>query len=165
MTEIAEDICLSEYVGPFINSTREVFMTMLGIKCRFDVMEEVVSNDHLKDYSAMISMNGLVTGGLSVSVDHKCVLSICNILTFDESEIITPLAFDSLGEITNMVAGRGKRDLAHYDLRLGLPSVFHGKRSEEKTTKWEYHRWVPFQSDIGNGVLEIGFDLNKNGLW
>jgi len=124
-------------------------------------MEEVVSNEHLKDYSAMISMDGKVKGGLSVSVDKQCLLSICNILTFDESEIITPLTFDSLGEITNMVAGRGKRELSQYELLLGLPSVFHGSRSEEKTIKWAYHRWVPFETDLGQGVLEIGFNLPK----
>lgn len=164
MSGIAEDLCLSKYVGPFINSTREVFKTMLGSQCRFDVMEKVDLNEHLKEYTAMISMDGVIRGGLAVSIDRQCVLSICNILTFDESDLVTPLAFDSLGEILNMIAGRGKRDLAQYELRLGLPAVFHGKRSEEKTTRWKYHRWIPFQSEIGKGVLEIGFDLDNIGF-
>ena len=66
---------------------------------------------------------------------------------------------DVVGEIVNVVGGRGKRDLPHFDLKLGLPQVIVGNDYCVYSPKWARHYWVPLETDFGACALDVGFDV------
>ena len=47
---------------------------------------------------------------------------------------------DVVGEMANMIGGQGKRDLAPFELRLGLPQVIHGGAKGPHTGQHDFLR-------------------------
>jgi len=108
----------------------------------------------------VIGLSGELTGALTFSTSPA---SACKILfQMAGMEATEPDEFvrDAIGEISNMVAGYGKRDLEKFQLKLGLPQVLIGEGIVLYTPRWAQHIWMQVETDVGPCTLDIGFSVS-----
>jgi hypothetical protein len=56
-----------------------------------------------------------------------------------------------------MIGGCGKRELADYEFKLGLPQVTVDEIHDAHPDLWPIHYWVALDTGIGPCTLNIGF--------
>ena len=64
---------------------------------------------------------------------------------------------DAVGELTNVVAGAAKAELAEYEMLTSLPSVITGRNHSVRFPSNVTPICVPFETDWGALTLEVGF--------
>jgi len=112
----------------------------------------------MHDITAVIGLSGGLTGAIAVSTSAKGALQILSRMTGFEVEEVDDFVRDAVGEMANMIGGRGKRDLSDFELRLGLPQVIVGQDYSVYSPGWALHRWVAFETELGPCTLDVGFD-------
>lgn len=158
MVSAATSVCDAELVSPFVRSVKSVFSTMLNSQCIPGEMLPVGSHEHLHGVTAVIGLSGGITGAISLSTSVEGAMQILERMTGMPATEVDELVRDAVGEMANMVGGKGKRDLAQYELLLGLPQVIVGNDYAVFSPRWAKHYWIPFTTDIGPCTLEVGFD-------
>ncbi|GAB4135296.1 MAG: chemotaxis protein CheX [Planctomycetaceae bacterium] len=151
-----------ELVTPFVDSTKEVFQTMLACDCQ--IGEPTTSHDgHLMDrVTSMIGLSGRIVGSISISFKTDTAIKILDRILGIEANEVDDFVRDAIGELANTIAGKGKRDLAHYELDLGLPQVIVGEEYRLYSPKWANHYWLDIESELGEGTLDVGFDTHRS---
>jgi len=118
-----------EHINPFIRSTRDLFVTMLGSEVqRADIS---VGKDNVKTAGiiSLISFNGTVRGMIALVFPMATAESIARKLLGDGVPISETDVADTMAEMANMVAGGAKADFSQADgspIVLGLPTVMRG---------------------------------------
>jgi len=150
-------------VAPFANATKEVFTTMLNVECRLgEVQAFVPGRRHHHDVTSVIGLSGGMIGAIALSVTTSGALTTLERMTGLEAEEVDEFVRDCVGEMSNMIGGRGKRELARYELKLGLPHVIVGEDYAIYSPRWARHYWVSLDSDIGPCTLDVGFDIQRS---
>jgi len=148
-----------KFVEPFVKSTQEVFDIFLNCKCKpLEIQTITEAASHRKSVTASISMVGRFKGSLTISTSEEGAKNILEKIAGFECEEVDEMVLDSMGEMANMIAGKGKRDLSQYELQLGLPDVVVSQGDLLHFYRYAEHYAVPFNTDIGECVLEIGLD-------
>jgi chemotaxis protein CheX len=116
----------SRLIMPFVNSTINVFTTMVKIK-------PTIATPHLKqdasttfDVSGIIGFSGDILGSVVVSFQMETARKLVNALVGMEVDPTTPDFTDAIGELANMIAGNAKKDLGLV-ASIGVPTVVIGK--------------------------------------
>ena len=104
-----------------------------------------------------------MTGAISITVTKPVAIEILNRMTGIESPDVDDFVRDAVGEIANMVAGVGKKELADFELQLGLPQVIVGEDYRVYSPRWARHYWLPMQSELGPCSLDVGFNVTRKG--
>jgi chemotaxis protein CheX len=115
----------SQLIMPFVNSTMNVFTTMVNIK-------PVISKPHLKDdaktthdVSGIIGFSGEIVGSVVVSFAMETARQLVNALVGMEVEPRSADFIDAVGELANMIAGNAKKDLG-LAANIAVPTVIIG---------------------------------------
>jgi len=116
----------STLIMPFVNSTTNVFTTMMNIK-------PVIGKPHLKDdaktshdVSGIIGFSGEIVGSVVVSFQMETAVKLVNALVGMEVDPKSPDFIDAVGELANMIAGNAKKDLGLM-ASIAVPTVIIGK--------------------------------------
>lgn len=152
-----------QWVVPFVESTVHVTSTMLGNSCHAGPILPVGAGQKIYELTSVIGMSGEVTGALSFSVPREAAYGILERMTGIVATEVDELVRDVVGEMSNMIAGAGKRSLEQFSLQLGLPQVITGQSCVVYAPRWAVHYHVPFEADFGPCSLDVGFDLRLNG--
>jgi chemotaxis protein CheX len=160
MIDLSDPGMIRELVNPFIGSLQSVMQTMVQSKCEPGPMKTVSEGAHLFGVSAMIGLSGELTGALTFSTSPKSACMILERMAGMEATEPDEFVRDAIGEISNMVAGYGKRDLEKYQLKLGLPQVLIGEGIVLYTPRWAQHVWMHVETDVGPCTLDIGFSAS-----
>ena len=152
----------NELLVPFINAAQSVMATMLQVNCVAGETQPVRSGHHMHQISAMVGLSGDIVGSISFSTTTEGAFAILERMTGMEATGIDEFVRDAIGEMANMIAGFGKRDLEHFSLRLGLPQVIVGQDIVMYSPRWSRHFWVPLETDLGPCSLDIGFGEKAN---
>lgn len=120
------------YAGPFAAAVQHVFKTMLGL-------EVTTTEPQLKhitrvsgEITGIMGLAGSMKGTVTVSLTERAALLITNALLGEEYDRVTPDVVDAVGELTNILLGRARSELALTGLHLSasLPTVLLGKDVE-----------------------------------
>ena len=151
-------LCDISLVGPFVRSTKEVFRKMLQSDCRVGEVHPEPHGHKMHSVTAIIGLSGCFSGMIALSTSVAGALQILKKMTGMESAEVDELVRDAVGEITNMIAGKGKFELAQFEFDLGLPQVIVGQEYTVYSPRWAKHYWLPLETDFGPCTLDIGFD-------
>ena len=155
----------AELINPFLNAAKNVLETMAQVKV-------ISQKPHLKagtsSYGVVTGIIGMtseqITGSMIVSFSEKCILKIvANMLMEEVKEKIDDEVVDAVGELTNMICGGAKAQLAKLDLKFALatPTMVVGKGVEISFYSKSPTIVIPFATEDGSFVVEA----NLGGQW
>jgi len=156
---ITEKLSSEDLVDPFKRSTESVFDMMLGLEVVYGDLQEVTEGHQMYAVTSVIGLTGKnLVGSISISFQKCAALKVLELMAGIECDEVDEAVRDAIGEMANMIGGQGKRDLAQYELQLGLPQVIVGEDYTVYSPRWARHYYLPMQTDIGLCTLDIGFD-------
>ncbi len=149
-----------EFINPFLRATLNVLKTMAFTEATAG--KPYVKKDQIAggDVSGIIGITGETEGSLSISFSEPC---ICYIVSNMFGETITKInkeVEDAVGEITNMISGDARRELAEKGLVLqgSIPTVVSGKNHSIKHLAKGPSIAIPFSTKAGHFVVEVCFN-------
>ncbi len=145
-----------EYINPFLKSTVDVFKQTTGME--LERGEISLKSDAVPslDLSGVISLTGLVSGLVVMSVEERVALKVAEAMLQEPFEKVDKDVIDLIGELTNMVAGKAKAGLAQFKMTLGLPTVVTGKNHEVCFPADVQPISIPFSIADGRVIVDVG---------
>jgi chemotaxis protein CheX len=145
-----------DFVNPFLSATTEVFRTMLS--CDLSRGRLAVKRHRAPEFevSGLIGLTGKCQGMVVVSLSRDTALNATQILLCERPTTLNEQVVDTVGELTNMIAGAAKAKLEQFQLSVGLPSVICGKNHTINFPKDSTPFTLPFDSALGPVCVEVG---------
>lgn len=147
----------AEYVNPVISATRSVFEMMLGCVPTRTGLRLKEPGEKSQDISAIIGISGRVQGTIVVGLTRESACAVLERMVGEQATAITPAVCDAIGELTNMIAGGAKAQLAKYELSISLPKVIAGCEYVMHSPSEVQPMIMSFNSEIGPFWIEVAF--------
>jgi chemotaxis protein CheX len=146
----------AEYINPFLSSMISVFDTMLACKLtrRDPFIKRGSQPDH--EISGIIGLSGRARGAVVLSMCQEAALSATEALLGERPAELNSEVADAVGELTNIVAGNAKAQLAHLAMSVSLPTVIMGKSHTIEMPKNAVPICIPFDSPWGPVAVVVG---------
>ncbi len=148
----------AEFINPFLASTKNVLETMCQTSVTAKKPELKNNTTTYGEVTGIIGMTSdRVAGCMIVSFGEACILQIvANMLMEDAKSKIDDEVTDAVGELTNMICGGAKAQLAKLDLKFDLatPTMVVGKGVEISYYSDAPTIVIPFETEGGNFVIE-----------
>jgi len=150
----------ADFINPFLNATVNVLSMMAFVKPTPG--KPFIKKDKKAhgDISGVIGMTGSSKGVVIISLSKEAAIKIVSSMLGEEYTELNEGVSDAIGEITNMISGDARRELAAkgYIFEAGLPSIIIGPGHEiESITKGPTVA-IPFELDDTKFVVETAFD-------
>ena len=142
-------------VQSLISSANNIFESMIFMKIKADHPFERKGLESLSDITGIISLTGDVMGSVILSMDSdiakKAISNMLGEQIENGQEII-----DGVGEISNMIVGMAKTELANLacDFEISVPVMITGKGAK-----------IKHLSDSQNTLTTIPFSLDDKSLF
>jgi len=147
----------AEYVNPLISATRDVFEMMLDCTPVRTGLRLKQSGETSAQVTAVIGISGRAKGTIVLGMSTEMACEILRRMVGTEVHTVTDEVCDAVGEVTNMIAGSAKSQLAKYELSISLPNVITGNGLQMHFPTNVSPMIVEFKSDIGPLSIEVGF--------
>ncbi len=154
----------AEYINPFLEATKNVVSTMA-------MVTPIAGKPYVKkdkkatgDVSGIIGLTGARKGAIVLSFSEGAICKIVGSMLGEEYTEINDDITDAVGELTNMISGDARRQLAALglDFEAGIPTIIRGLGHEiESITKAPVIA-MPFTVEGGDFVVEASFDGSKD---
>lgn len=146
----------AEWINPFIDSTTSVFETMLG--CEVERTGLSLNHNFVPEYdvTGIIGLSGRASGDVVISFEKSLALSAAEALIGEKFDAISDEVIDTVGELTNMIAGNAKSSLERFEMHLALPTVIVGKNHSIRFPSKVNPISMPFDSKWGKLNIEVG---------
>lgn len=151
------------FINHFIESTANVFSTMLGTEIKRKSLELKPGCQPTHDVSAVIGLSGKVSGSVVLSMESQVALSAAGQMLFEELTEINAEVVDAVGELANMIAGGAKAEMSELALSLGLPNVIAGRDHQIFFPGNVRPITVGFVSEWGQLAIDVGFNEALEG--
>lgn len=151
----------AEFINPFINALLNIMETMAQTTLKPGRPKRKQSDIAKGDVSGLIGMVGPETkGSFSITFDEQLALTIMERMVGERPAEVDAEVSDMVGEVTNMISGSAKRDLADigFDFGMATPVVVSGKDHTIRHQVDGPKIILPFMCDAGNAHMEICFD-------
>jgi chemotaxis protein CheX len=146
----------ADYINPFIKSLVRVFQTMLGCESHRGQLRLKGDGPAEHCVSGVIGLSGRAKGSVVLNFSEELALKAASTMLMQEMTEIDADVSDAIGELTNMVAGAAKAELAEYQLSLSLPNVITGPNHTIRFPSAVQRICVPFETPWGPVLLEVG---------
>ena len=144
----------SPYLSIFVDATTSVFDMMLG--AALTPQDPVTgSGKPAHDICGIIGLSGDSKGLVTLSLSREAALSATEALLGARPAEMDASVADTVGELTNMVAGAAKAKLPG-TLNMSLPSVVTGSEHCVAFPSDVTPICIPFDSPWGPAVVEFG---------
>jgi chemotaxis protein CheX len=150
-------VLTAEYVNPVISATRSVFEMMLNCVPNRTGLRMRTLQDPRHEVSAVIGVSGKAAGTIVVNLSQHAACEVLRRMVGSETTEITAEVCDAVGELTNMIAGSAKAQLAKYELSISLPNVISGSDHTVHFPSDVTPMVIAFESEIGPLTIEVGF--------
>lgn len=148
-----------EFVHPFIESTHELFNTMLASQARH--RDATVPGDQAEPHSlwAVVGFSGKVRGTMALRFPMDTALRMANRLRDTDLHAPDDTVSDAIAEMAAIVAGGAavKRD-GDARMELALPTVLRGRSINLAHPGSSARLEVPFDSDLGPFILHVSHE-------
>ncbi|MBE1299578.1 MAG: chemotaxis protein CheX [Alteromonadaceae bacterium] len=151
----------ADFVNPFIISLLNVLETMAQIKLQVGKPKRKTTALAQGDVSGLIGMVGdNIKGSMSITFEEGLALDIMQGMLGERPDTLDAEVSDMVGEITNMVAGGAKKELAKkgYDIGMATPMVVSGPEHTINHKVSGHKMIMPFKGEGGKAYIEICFD-------
>jgi chemotaxis protein CheX len=146
----------ADYINPFLIATCSVFENMLGVAITREKPFLRKAFDPQYEVTGVIGLTGKATGTVSFSLPGEVATAIAERLLGERPAGINAQVTDAVGELTNMIAGAAKAQLAELELSLGLPTVVIGRDCCIAFPSRAVPIAIPFTSPLGPLLVEVG---------
>ncbi len=146
----------ASYIMPFIESTKNVFRTMLQLEvtCGKPVVEAAMPSV-VFDVSGIIGMSGDVQGsvilGFSLDTAEKVVAKFVGMPVAPDTDDFG----DAVGEVLNMISGGAKAKFDGKMVSISCPSVVVGKEHKVRQMSDATCVKIPCNSECGEFSVEV----------
>ena len=144
-------------INPFINATLNVLGTMAFVKS--EAGKPYLKKDDVAqgDVSGVIGFTGETNGTVYVTFDELCILKIVSNMFGEEMHEINSDITDAVGELTNMISGQARKELAEIGkvFQSAIPSVITGKNHKLIPMTKGAKTAIPFKTDFGSFTIEV----------
>lgn len=154
-----------EFINPFLNSTKNVLETMAQTQV---TPQKPTLKEGETTYGEVTGIIGMtseeITGSMIVSFSKKCILQVvANMLMESPKDEIDDEIVDAVGELTNMICGGAKAELAKLDHKFDLatPTMVVGKGVEISYYSDAPTIVIPFSTASGPFVVEANLGEKK----
>ena len=154
-----------EYINPFIESTYDLFSTMLGCKAIRGDVGVATPEANPRDIMALIGLSGMARGMVALAFPVNTALNMVNRLLSTELRTVDDTVSDAIAEMVNIVAGGAKSKLSGDDrppIDLSLPTVVRGNNYNVDYPSGSVWLEVPFNSDLGSFSLRVTFEMTDD---
>lgn len=150
----------ADFINPFLKATINVLSMMAFVKP--EAGKPFIKKDRKAqgDISGIIGMTGATKGVVVFSLSKEAAIKIVSSMLGEDYKEINDDVSDAIGEITNMISGDARRELATkgYTFEGGLPSIIIGQGHViESITKGPTVA-IPFTLDGAKFVVETSFE-------
>ena len=152
------------YINPFIESTYELFSTMLRSTAVRGDVGVATAKTNPRDITALIGLSGMAQGMVALAFPIDTALKMVNRLLDSEIRTVDNTVSDAIAEMVNIVAGGAKAKLVGEDrppIDLSLPTVVRGSNYRVNYPSNTVWLEVPFTSDLGSFTLRVTFAMKK----
>ena len=146
----------AEYINPFIASLSRSFRTMLDCEVHRGQLMLKAQQTRRYGISGIIGLSGKAVGMVVLSLSDEVAMKATSAMLLCETTEINADVIDAVGELTNMVAGAAKAELAEYEMQVSLPNVITGEEHDIRFPSNVTPICVPFTTDWGDLMLEVG---------
>lgn len=147
----------AEYVNPVITATRSVFEMMLNCVPVRTGLRLRSADDQRHEMSAVIGITGKAAGTIVLNLSQHAACEVLERMVGIQATAINREVCDAVGELTNMIAGSAKAQLAKYELSMSLPNVISGSDHVIHFPSDVQPMIISFESEIGPLTIEVGF--------
>ena len=154
----------AEFINPFVRSTVDVFSTMLNCELKRGELSLNANFQPEHEISGVIGLSGLASGTVIVSLDRSVALSAVGAMLGEAPAEIDDDVIDTVGELTNMIAGKAKAALEQFDMKLALPTVITGKNHVITFGSAAQTICIPFSCEWGELSVEVGLAESKSAV-
>ena len=151
----------AEYLNPFMLATKNVLETMAQMPANASKPKLKEGKSTFGEVTGIIGMaSDTAEGIMAISFSQPCILKIvANMLMEEQKDKIDDDIVDAVGELTNIICGGAKAELAKLGLNFNLatPTMITGKGVEIHYHSEAPTIVVPFKTDCGEFVLEANF--------
>jgi chemotaxis protein CheX len=149
-----------DYVNPFLDALVNVLTTMASTKATHG--RPYIKTDHnaMGDVTGIIGLAGEKTkGSLAITFSESAILYITSQMLGEPILKIDDTVVDMVGEITNMVSGGAKKELAKqgYKFDMATPTMVTGKGHVVTHKSSGVTIVVPFRISKGEFFVEVCF--------
>jgi len=148
----------AEFLNPFMHATKNVLETMAQVPATASKPKLKEGNSTYGEVTGIIGMaSDAVEGIMVISFTKPCILQIVAKMLMEEPKsAIDDDVVDAVGELTNIICGGAKAELAKLGLNFSLatPTMVTGKGVDVKYHSHAPIIVVPFKTEFGDFVLE-----------
>lgn len=144
-------------VNPILVSTNDVFETMLGCTPTRAGLSLKLSKFPPYELSAIIGMTGAANGTFVFSLPVSTAIALHNRMLGEQRTEIDADVRDTVGEITNMIAGGAKSKLENMKLTISIPNLISGIGHEIHYPSGIQPICLAFGTELGDFCMEAGF--------
>lgn len=148
----------ASYITPFIDATKNVFMTMMGLTITIGKpqIRDTIPNEAF-DVSGIIGMSGDVIGTVMLSFTMESAKNIVAKFTGSEIDVNSEDFGDAIGELVNMISGGAKSKFEGKNVSISCPSIVIGKDHTIQQPSDSICIHIPCSSESGNFAVEVAF--------
>lgn len=146
-----------DYINPMISATINVFEMMLN--CKPTRTGLLLKETHTPKFelSAVIGVTGKAAGTIVLSLSKTTALDALERMVGIRVEEIDADVRDAVGELTNMIAGQAKAQMAQLELSISIPNIVSGSDHVVHYPSNVTPICVDFESEVGPFTIEVGF--------
>lgn len=151
-------------INPFITSAINVIQTMAFTPVTPGKPKVKEDNSTFGAVTGLIGLAGEnCAGNMVISFDEKAILAIVGKMLGEEIPGINKDVVDAVGELTNMISGGAKSELAEmgYVIRMSIPVMIVGRELELSQLTKRPVLAIPMS--IAEGAFVIEAQLSKLG--
>ena len=123
-----------ELIAPFLESTKEVFWTMVSMEIRRKEVFIKQGYEMYGDVSGIVGLSGSTTGMCALSMPATLAESAVRAMTMTPNDevLVESEIRDGVGELVNMIASGAKTKLSNtmYTFNMTLPTIISGGKHE-----------------------------------
>ncbi len=143
------------YVTAFVQATKKVFQTMLGLDVTFRDPIPGKLPYLANDISAIIRMTGGVIGTVVLSLPVASAEKIASAFVGSSVDMKSDDFADALGELVNMISGGAKANFAEKQVCLSRPLVVMGEGNALQQPSDSVSVSIPCRSSYGDFAIDV----------
>ena len=154
-----------KYITPFVESVFHTMSTMLGETPKRKEMQMKNDNPANGDISGIVGFaSDKIYGSVALTFPSETAIKCYNMMVGDNVDMITDDVRDTVGELTNIVAGGAKKKYADQDLSfdISIPTIVLGKNHVLSHKVGTPVVVVPFMIGEHPFVMEISVKLENS---